>query len=117
MNNGRKLAFYELGGGRLAQDVQEAFEEASRFATQNSLSSEITLRIKLSAPSPQEPDFAEAYWEVGVKKEPRRSMRVTTQQVRGIIIADGKDSASCVQLNLDLPELSREITVKHAVGI
>jgi hypothetical protein len=103
----RKLAFYELGGGRLAQDAQDAFEEASRFATQNSLGAEVSIKIKLSAPNPQEPDFAEAYWEIGVKKDPRRSMRVTTQQIKGIIVAEGKDSTDCLQLNLDLPELGK----------
>lgn len=104
MNDFRKMAFYEVGKGRLAMDAQSEFERMIRECQEKSVGGTMTIKIKVSPPNPREPDFGEISYSVGVSMGSLNSQSFTTLIKEGAIVADGNDPADTVQLDLDLPQ-------------
>ncbi len=104
MNDFRKMAFYEVGKGRLAQDAQIEFERMIRDSLEKMVGATLTIKIKVEPPNPREPDFGEISYSVGVSMGAVSSQRFTSLLKEGNIVADGDDPADALQLDLELPK-------------
>jgi hypothetical protein len=99
----RKMAFWEVGKGRLAQDAQIEFERMVRDCLEKMVGGVMTIKLKVAPPNPREPDFGEISYSVGVTLGAVASQNFTTLLKDGNIVADGSDAADALQIDLELP--------------
>jgi len=98
----RKLAFYEIGSGRFAQWMQEAFEDAQKQAFDRGKECKVTATITVSPPNRDQDRFGQVMFNVKIATPPRQSIKVPVEvDSQGIIISD---SVSVVEgmLQLDM---------------
>jgi hypothetical protein len=103
MPDKRKMAFFEINNGKLAIEMQEAFERASKIAQEENLSAEVTLKIKIFPSA--DGKFGKVTYQVQKKDPVRSSIELTTQITPdGIITADGSSKIDVLQEDLEFPE-------------
>lgn len=100
----KKLPFWAIGKGKLAQQMQKAFEEQSQFSVRENRAAKIVLTIDVYPPDPSEPDFASVSFDVKESQSAKKSMKFTTRHVNGIVVAEGDDSAAIQQLSMEFSE-------------
>lgn len=100
----RKMAFYEIHKGRLAIDVQKAFEEIQTAAFKMGQNSELTLKIKIEPPEDADDKFGKVAYNVSTKLPSKKSIKFTTELMDGLIVADGDSQIDVLQNELDFPE-------------
>lgn len=110
MEKKRKMAFYEIDGGLLAEQMQKAFEDAQLATTEHSLHSEVNLKIKIY-PS-QDGRFGQVQYAISKKLPAQQSIKLTTELTnQGIITADGKSPVDVLQEELQFPKEPNLITI------
>lgn len=103
MDRKRKLAFFEVGSGRLARDVQKAFEHAQQTCNNAGVTTEVNLKIILY-PS-KDGKFGQLEYRVSEKLPPQKSLKYTTQiNPAGVILSDGTDKVDTMQEELFINE-------------
>lgn len=99
----RKMAFYEIHRGKLAVDVQKAFEEAQLSAHNMGQTAELTLKIKIEPPEDAEDRFGKVSYTVNTKLPAKKSIKLTTELHKGLIVADGESPVNVLQQELEFP--------------
>lgn len=105
----KKLAFYQIKG--LAPKMQAAFEKVQTAVLKNMTPGKITLTITVSPPEDEDGRFGRINYSVGVKETPSQSKSFHTLFKNGCIINDGDSDAEAAQLDLDLPQAPRVLTL------
>lgn len=103
----RKLAFFELGRGQFAREIQAKFEKAQKVTFEDEISTTITIKIKLAPPDPNDLQFSTLDYSVGLQygsKQMSKSQSIELDTM-GNIVADGRDPAEILQMDLELPTL------------
>lgn len=112
----RKMAFYEVGKGRLAMDAQTEFERMIKECQEKNVGATLTIKIKVDPPNPREPDFGQLNYSVGVAMGALNSQKFTTLIKEGNIVADGDDPTETVKLDLELPKPTTAERLRLAQG-
>jgi hypothetical protein len=102
--NRRKMAFTEIGGGKLAAEVQCLFEQAQVDAMKRNAKVRVNLTIIVGPPETEDRNFGHVSFRTSTVVPPRESMQYTTELSEGVIVASGESEADLLQLKLDLPE-------------
>ena len=103
----RKLAFFEIGRGSLAQEMQEEFEHAQHVSRDLNGAVEVTLKIKVHPPNAKIESMGLLDYQISRKDPPKKSALYTTRLVKGFVVQDGIDGADASQTNfLDQLNLS-----------
>jgi len=112
----RKMAFYEIHKGRLAIDVQKAFEEAQRAAFDMGQGAEVTLKIKIDSPEDKEDKYGKVSYNVSTKLPSKKSIKLTTELQDGLIVADGETRVDVLQNELEFPAVLEMKDAKKSNG-
>jgi len=54
----RKLAFFEIGHGRFAKDVQEDFEKAQKLSVKHGVPVKIKVEVTINPPAPNDENYS-----------------------------------------------------------
>lgn len=95
----KKMHFTQIGKGRLAQEVQDAFIEAQRHVDLKGVSAAVTLKINIYPPDPKNPQFGEVDYHTNVIKPASKSRKYTTLIEDGHISTDGGDPTDALQIS------------------
>ena len=100
----RKMAFYEIGRGQLARDMQEAFERAQKIAVEREIDVNISLKITVHKPDPNEEDYIRSVsYSHELKQPPMKSLKYNAVQKDNVIIRDAEQSPEQLSmLDLDI---------------
>jgi len=101
----RKMAFFEIGAGRLAQDMQSEFETAQRIAYERRKPVIVNLKMVIFPPDLQDERFGEVQYVVKTSLPPKESRRLSTELKQGMIVKDGQDLAELLQEEIEFPDL------------
>ena len=99
------MAFFEIGAGRLAQDMQSEFETAQRIAYERRKSVIVNLKVVVFPPDLQDDRFGEVQYVVKTSLPPKESRRLSTELKQGMIVKDGQDLAELLQEEIEFPDL------------
>lgn len=110
----RKLAFYEIGKGSLAQEAQDLFEAMQDHALQTGTATKMTIEIAIAPPTDDDQRYGKIQYQLSHKVAPRKSKGFTTLFKQGKIIQDGDCEVDAAQLNLDLPQPIKLTLAKEA---
>jgi len=106
----RKLAFYEIGNGKFAQWMQEAFEDSQKQAFDRGKECKVTATITVSPPNRDQDRFGQVMFNVKISTPPRQSIKVPVEvDSSGTIISD---SISVVDGLLQLDMFKNEFEFK-----
>jgi hypothetical protein len=98
----RRMAFYEIGRGMFAQQMQAEFEQAQIVATERNLPVKVTATILISPPDAKDPRFGLVGYKIKAAYPEIKSAVYTTELKDGSIIADADDVAGLIQTKLEL---------------
>lgn len=103
----RKLAFFEIGRGLFALEIQKQFDKAQKVAFEDEVTSTITIKIKVAPPEPDDLNFSSLSWNSSLQHSAKSygKTHATELDVHGNIISDGRDIGDILQMDLDLPTL------------
>ena len=104
----RRMAFYELGKGKLFQLMQGEFEQAQIIAMERNVGVKVCLEIMVAPPDINDPRFGQVKFKVQSKLPAKESAIYTTELESGLVISDGDDLADVLQEKLRFPEISGE---------
>ncbi|MBK8946458.1 MAG: hypothetical protein IPM32_14475 [Ignavibacteriae bacterium] len=111
MNEKRKMAFFEIGDGTLAADMQKAFERVQFSALNHGVETQVTLEINIF-PSKDE-RFGSISYKIKEKHPGIKSIKLTTQlDKNGFIISDSDTVIGVLQHELNFKE-SKEPTLNN----
>ncbi len=99
----RRLAFYEIGKGKLLSEAQALFEQAQIEAKERNAKVSVVLKITIKPPEATDARFGSVSFETKMRVPDRKSMDFTTELVEGIIVDDADSQLDLLQLKLDLP--------------
>jgi hypothetical protein len=99
----RKLAFFEIGQGKLASETQALFEQAQIEAKERKAVSTVILKIFVGPPENQDERFGKAAYSTELRVPPHKSMVYTTELRDGVIINSGDSEIDLMQTKLELP--------------
>jgi len=103
--NKRKMAFYEINKGQLAEEMQRAFENCQKVTHENGLPTELSLRIKILPSTDKDERFGGIQYSVSQKYSPKTSKKFTTElSNNGLIIAEGNSPIDVLQEELEFNE-------------
>lgn len=102
MDKIKKLAFWEVGRGKLASEVQAIFEQAQIEARERNAVCTVSLKINVHPPEATDNRFGKISYATVMKVPEKKSMEFTTELLDGVIVNDGKDEADLLQLSLAL---------------
>lgn len=102
MEKTKKLAFFEVGKGRLYSEFQSIFEQAQIEARERNAEIVCTLKIRVQPPEATDVRFGKIQYETDLRVPPRKSMQYTTELMDGVIVQDGDSMTDILQLSLDL---------------
>lgn len=97
-----KLAFWQVGRGRLASEVQSLFEQAQIEARERNATVTVALKINVHPPESSDSRFGKISYNTHMKVPEKKSMEFTTELIDGVIVTDGKDEADILQIKLAL---------------
>jgi len=98
----KTMQFFELGKGRFAQQVQEAFVKAHKVAFETGEKVPVVVKLNIDPPDPQSPDYGNISWEVDIRIPSRKSIKHITRLSGGLPVSDGTDIAALLQVEMDL---------------
>ena len=98
----KKLAFFEVGKGKLYSEFQCLFEQAQIEAKERNAEVTCILKIKVGPPESSDNRYGKISFETDLKTPPRKSMEFTTELLDGVVVNDGNSIADILQLSLDL---------------
>ena len=101
--NKRRMAFYEIGRGSFAQQMQAEFEQAQIVAAERNLPVKLSATILISPPDAKDPRFGLVGYKIKASYPDIKSAVYTTEIKDGAIVADADDVAGLIQMSLDLP--------------
>jgi hypothetical protein len=107
----RRLAFYEVGKGKLLSEFQALFEQAQIEAAERNAEVICVLKIHVQPPEATDKKFGRVSYETSIRVPARKSMEFTTELVGGVIVDDGDSQADLMQLKLDLQIPSHQNTI------
>lgn len=102
----RRMAFYEICGGKFAHEVQQEFEDAQAELLARGGRVQISVNIFLVAPPPGDPNFGGIKYSVSTKYPKIESREFTTEFRDGCIVSDGESVAELLQERLQFPDLA-----------
>lgn len=109
--NKRKMAFFEINKGRLAEEMQRAFENCQAVTHDIGLPTEVTLKINI-IPAAKNDKFGQVSYSIAEKHPPKKSIKFTTELTGdGIIIADGKSAVEILQEELQFEEKESQLKI------
>lgn len=98
----KKLAFFEIGKGKLYTEFQSIFEQAQIEAKERNAGVTCILKIHVGAPETSDNRYGKISYETDMKTPARKSMEFTTELMDGVVVNDGNSIADILQLSLDL---------------
>lgn len=98
----QKLAFWQVGRGKLASEVQSLFEQAQIEARERNAPVTVSLKINVLPPEASDSRFGKISYSTNLKVPEKKSMEFTTELLDGVIINVGKDESDLLQLKLAL---------------
>lgn len=102
----KRMAFYELGKGRLAQLAQAEFERAQVISAKTGAPVKITTTIVVYPKEGSDEHFGGVAFEVKITLPATKSMKYTTElSDDGYIISEGTDVDDLLQESLEFPEI------------
>lgn len=105
MQQKRKMAFYEIQKGKLALDMQSAFEEAQKQAFIHQSPAKVTLSIAVFPPANRNENFGQVQYAVSKSLPSTKSMKLTTiLSTDGLITDDGTSVTDVLQEELEFDE-------------
>lgn len=104
----RKLAFYEIGKGTFAAEMQGLFEQAQVDAQEIGAPVKIVSTIIIHPPEKSDSRYGKIQYKSRCVVPEKVSMEYTTELANGVIVNDGKSVEDILQLKLDLPEPVKE---------
>jgi len=102
MDNLKKLAFFEIGKGKLYSEFQSIFEQAQIEARERNAEIVCVLKIKVKPPESSDNRYGKISYETDMKTPAKKSMEFTTELIDGVVVNDGNSIADILQLSLDL---------------
>ena len=102
MDNMKKLAFFEIGKGKLYSEFQCIFEQAQIEARERNAEVVCVLKIKVKPPESSDNRYGKISYETDMKTPAKKSMEFTTELMDGVVVNDGNSIADILQLSLDL---------------
>lgn len=105
MNQKRKMAFYEIQKGKLALDMQTAFEEAQKQAFVHQSPAKVNLTIAVYPPANRNENFGQVQYAISKSLPSTKSMKLTTiLSADGVITDDGTSITDVLQEELEFDE-------------
>lgn len=98
----KKLAFFEIGKGKLYSEFQCIFEQAQIEAKERNAEVVCVLKIKVKPPESSDNRYGKISYETDMKTPAKKSMEFTTELMDGVVVNDGNSIADILQLSLDL---------------
>lgn len=99
MTDKRKMAFYEINQGLLAEEMQRSFENAQLISYKSNCPTEVVLKIKIYPAEDRK--FGKIQYAISEKLPAKSSIKLTTEiTADGIIISDGKNELDILQEEL-----------------
>lgn len=98
------LKFYEVGKGKLAQQVQEAFLRAHKVMFETGEKVRVVLGIDVLPPEGDAPEYGNIAWDVEVKAPKKKSIKHITVLSGGLPVSDGTDVAQALQYEMNLED-------------
>ena len=98
----KKLAFWEVAKGRLAQDIQDDFEAAQAIAFDRGVRTKVLLEITIHPPEKGEENYGNLEYKHEVKEPAKTSIKYATLLKDGVIVRDSKEPNLLTQIELDL---------------
>jgi hypothetical protein len=108
----KKLAFYEIGEGKLASEVQALFEQAQIEAAERKGIATVVLKIFVGAPEQSDPRFGKVAYSTALNVPAHKSMVYTTELRDGVVIRTGDSIIDVLQERLELPMPENTIQMK-----
>ena len=99
----KKLGFWEVARGRLANDLQEDFEAAQIIACERGVKVKVKLEILIHPPDKQNPMYGNLEYKHELIEPPKQSISYQTLLKDGLIIKDAEDPDHLLQISMDLP--------------
>ena len=114
----KKLAFFEVGKGKLFTEFQGLFEQAQIEAKERNAEVVCSLKIRVRPPEKEDNHFGKILFETDLRVPAHKSMEYTTELEDGVIINDGNDIGDILQLSLDLqmPANTTPMIIKKEVA-
>lgn len=109
MEKTAKLAFWQIGKGKLASEVQSLFEQAQIEARERNAAVTVSLKIHVLPPEASDARFGKVGYATSIKVPEKKSMEFTTELIDGVIVSDGESAADILQLSLAL-EIPKNVT-------
>lgn len=102
MEKKRKLAFYEIHSGVLADKAQKSFENIQRVAMETGRKTQMQLTISVMPPESKDDKYGKVSYKVTEKLPAVESIKLTTEiNGQGIIVSDGKKIIDVLQEQLE----------------
>ena len=98
----KKLAFFEIGKGKLYSEFQGIFEQAQIEAKERNAEIVCVLKIKVKPPESSDNRYGKISYETDMKTPAKKSMEFTTELMDGVVVNDGNSIADILQISLDL---------------
>jgi hypothetical protein len=99
----KRMAFWNVGKGTLAQKMQDAFEDAQKLSLKHNQKIVVTCKINVFPPENADEPFGGISFTVDTSKPAYKSMEFMTElDEKGRILQDGDDYAELLQEELDL---------------
>jgi hypothetical protein len=113
MDKIKKLAFFEVGKGKLYSEFQCIFEQAQIEAKERNAEVTCILKIRVAPPETSDNRYGKISYETDMKTPPRKSMEFTTELIDGVVVNDGNSISDLLQLSLDLDIPKNVIPVRN----
>lgn len=105
MSEKRKMAFYELQKGKLALEMQTAFEDAQKQTMIYSDVSKVTLELIVYPPENRQENYGRIQYKIKKSLPALKSKKMTTElSSLGLIVSDGTSVDDILQEELDFKE-------------
>jgi hypothetical protein len=99
----KPMMFFEIGKGKFAQQVQEAFLKAHQVAFQVGEKVPVLIKIEIDPPDTSNPEFGNLSWEVDLRLPKKRSIKHFTKLSGGLPMSDGTNVADALQVDMFAP--------------
>lgn len=99
---GRRMAFYEIGRGQFAQQMQNEFEQAQIVAQERNLPVKVMASIVIMPPDENDKRFGHIGYAIKSSYPVIKGAVYTTELKDGTIVADAENVAELLQVKLDL---------------
>lgn len=100
-----KMAFHEIGNGKLFLDMQRAFESAQTMAFESGQQTTVTMKITIDPPEGNK-RYGSLGYEVYQSFPKKKSMKFTTELQNGLILGTGSDITDVLQEELKFADQS-----------